>query len=190
MSIHKTKYPIAISVGILVVVSTVALTKSNRTTPIPLKGHQETKQTIDIMPLIISQVKDIEVVKATLEDKGTDHPFAVLVIKNKSDKPVIAVSVEIGEPEEADGVTVNGFKEGDEPPSVIMEPNASVRALLSLNNAKPGEPIRVSAVVYADGSEEGEKTALETIHAQREHDKSEKAKGGSSPKLRSRTPLQ
>jgi hypothetical protein len=46
---------------------------------------------------------------------------------------------------------------------------------LSLQNAKPGEPIRVSAVVYADDSEDGEKIALETIHSQGEHHKSGKA---------------
>lgn len=182
MNLRKAKYLAAISVGILVVISAVALTKSKRTSPPPSKDKQEKNQTVDAMPLIIYQVKGVEVVKATLEGKGTADPFAVLEIKNISDKPIIAVSVEIGEPEEADGAVVNGFKEGDELPSVIMEPNASVRALLSLNNAKPGEPIRVSGVVYADDSEEGEKTALETMHAQREHYKSKKAKGGSSPR--------
>lgn len=182
MNLHKTKYLLATGIAILVVVSAVAFTKSNRTNPPALsKDKQEKSQTVDTLPLIISQVTGIEVVKATLKDEGTAHPFAVLELKNKSDKPVIAVTVEIGEPEEADGVTTNGFKDGGESPSIIMEPNASVTVLLSLNNAKPGEPIRVSAVVYVDNSEEGEKTALETVHAQREHYRSKKAKGGSSP---------
>jgi hypothetical protein len=182
MNLHKTKYLAAIGVGILVVISAVALTKSKRTSPPALsKEKQEKNQTVETMPLIIYQVKGIEVVKATLEGKGTVNPFAVLELKNKSDKPIIAVSVEIGEPEEAGGITTSGFKEGDEPPSVIMEPNSSITVELSLQNAKPGEPIRVSAVVYADGSEEGEKIALETVHSLREHHKSEKAKGGSSP---------
>jgi hypothetical protein len=182
MTLHKTKYLAAISVGILVVISAVALTKSKRTSPpAPPKEKQEKNQTVDTMPLIIYQVKGVEVVKATLEGKGTADPFAVLEIKNISDKSIIAVSVEIGEPEEASVVNISGFKDGDEPPSVIMEPNASVKALLSLNNAKPGDPIRVSAVVYADSSEEGEKIALETIHTLREHDKAGKPKGGSSP---------
>lgn len=184
MNIHKIKYLIAISVGILVVVSAVALTKSSRKIPIQLQDHQETKQTVDTLPLIISQVKDIEVAKATLKDKGTATPVARLEIKNKSNKPVIAISVEIGDPEEAEGITTSGFKEGDEPPSVIIEPQGSITVELPLNNAKPGDPIRVSAVVYADDSEDGEKTALETIHAQREHHKSGKAKSSSSPKVK------
>jgi len=184
MTLHKTKYLAAISIGILVVISAVALTKSKRTSPpAPPKEKQEKNQTVDTMPLIISQVKGIEVVKATLKDQGTVNPIAVLELKNKSDKPVIAVSVEIGEPEEAGGITRSGFKEGGESPSVIMEPNGSITIELSLQNAKPGESIRVSAVVYVDNSEEGEKIALETVHSQREHTKSEKLKRNFSPIL-------
>ncbi|HEV7374727.1 MAG TPA: hypothetical protein VGN95_08415 [Pyrinomonadaceae bacterium] len=187
MNLHKAKYPAAISVGILVVISAVAFTKSKRTSsPVLTKDKQEKNQTVETLPLIISQVKGIEVVKATLEGKGTADPFAVLEIKNISDKPIIAVSVEIGEPEEADGITRSGFNEGDKPPSVVIEPHDSITLRLPLNNAKPGDAIRVSAVVYADDSEDGEKIALETVHAQREHDKSKKAKVDSSPKTRGR----
>ena len=196
MNLHKTKSLLAIGIAVLAVVSAVAFTKSNRINPSTLsKDKQEKSQTVDTLPLIISQVTGIEVVKAQLKNPGTVNPIAVLELKNKTGKPVIAVSVEIGEPEEAGGITVNGFKEGDELPSVIMEPDGSIKVELSLENAKPGEPIRVSGAVYVDDSEDGEKTALETIHAQREHTKSEKRKserrkvdsspkekGGSSPR--------
>jgi hypothetical protein len=196
INLHKTKSLIAIGIAVLAVVSAVAFTKSNRINPpILSKDKQEKRQTVDTLPLIISQVTGIEVVKATLKNPGTANPIAVLEIKNNSNKPVIAVSVEIGEPEEADGITANGFNEGDESPDVVIEPHGFITLELPLNNAKPGDPIRVSGVVYADDSEDGEKTALETIHAQREHTKSEKRKserrkvdsspkekGGSSPR--------
>ena len=182
MSLHKTKYLLAIGIAILAVISAVAFTKSNRTNlPALSKDRQEKSQTVDTLPLIISQVTGIEVVKATLKNPGTANPIAVLELKNKSKKAVIAVTVEIGEPEEAGGITRSGFKEGDEPPSVVMEPKATTTIELPLNNAKPGEPIRVSGVMYADGSEEGETTALETMHTQKEHDKSTKAKGRLAP---------
>jgi hypothetical protein len=183
MNLHRTKYLLAISLPILVVVSALALTKSSKTFP-PPKVSQEQQQFADTMPLIISQVKDIEVVEATLKNPGTKDVIAVLTIKNKSNKPVIAVSVETGEPEEADGITVNGFKEGDEPPDAVIEPHGTITVELPLNNAKPGDPIRMSGVVFADDSEDGEKTALETIHTQRKHTKSEKIKGNSSPEAK------
>src|SRR5437868_1053610 len=80
------------------------------------KSSQEKPQTNDTLPLIISQVRDVEVVKATLKNKGTSDVYAVLEIKNNSDKAIVAVSVEIGKSEEASGITLNGFKEGNEPP--------------------------------------------------------------------------
>jgi hypothetical protein len=182
MNFHKPKYLVGIGMTVLAVVSAIAFTKPHKTNPLPIsKDIQEKNQTVDTMPLIISQVKGLEVIKATLKNKGKADVAAVLEIKNKTDKPVIAVSVEIGDPEEAGGITVNGYKEGDEPPSVVIEPRGSITVRLSLNNAKPGDPIRVSAVVFADGSEDGEKIALETVHTQKAHIKANKSEGGTSP---------
>lgn len=175
MNLHKTKYFLAISLPILVVISALALTKASKKSPLS-KVSQEQQQFADTMPLIISQVKDIEVVEATLKNPGTKDVIAVLKIKNKSNKSVLAVSVETGAPEEADGITFNGFKEGDEPPDAVIEPHGTITVELPLNNAKLGDPIRVSGAVFGDESEDGEKTALETIRAQRKHTKSEKIK--------------
>ncbi|HYG83056.1 MAG TPA: hypothetical protein VD861_21850 [Pyrinomonadaceae bacterium] len=190
MNLHKPKYLLAVSLPVLVFVSALALTKSSKNSP-PPKVSQEQQQFATTMPLIISQVKDMEVVEAKLKNPGTKDVIAVLNIKNKSNKSVVAVSVETGEPEEAYGVTVNGFKEGDEPPEAVIEPHGTITVELRLDNAKPGDPIRVSGAVFGDESEDGEKTALETIRAQRKHTKSQKApksspaekilKGNSSP---------
>lgn len=179
MNLHRTKYLLAISLPILVVVSALALTKSSKKSP-PPKVSQEQQQFVNTMPLIISQVKDMEVVEATLKNPGTKDVIAVLTIKSKSNKSVLAVSVETGVPEEADGITVNGFKEGDEQPDAVIEPHGTITVELPLNNAKLGDPIRVSGAVFGDDSEDGEKTALETIRNQRKHTKSEKNKGNSS----------
>lgn len=175
MNLHKTKYFLAISLPILVVVSALALTKANKKSPLP-KVSQEQQQFADTMPLIISQVKDIEVVEATLKNPGTKEVIAVLKIKNKSKKSVLAVSVETGVPEEADGITVNGFQEGGEPPNAVIEPHGTITVEFALYNAKLGDPIRVSGAVFDDDSEDGEKTALETIRNQRKHTESEKIK--------------
>ncbi|HJU56835.1 MAG TPA: hypothetical protein VJ715_19780, partial [Pyrinomonadaceae bacterium] len=159
MTLHKTKYLLAVSLSILVVVSALALTKSSDNSP-PPKVSQEQQQFVNTMPLIISQVKGIEVVEATLKNPGTKDVIAVLKVKNKSNKSVVAVSVETGEPEEAYGITVEGFKEGDEPPDAVIEPRGTITVELRLDNAKPGDPIRVSGAVFGDESEDGEKTAL------------------------------
>lgn len=184
MNTLKAKLLVAVGAGILLVVSAVALTKSNRTNPTLPKDQQETKQTIDTLPLVVSNVKKIEVTKATLKNPGTNKAVAVLELKNKSNKAVVAVSVEIRDPDEADGITMNGFNGEDELPSTVIEPHGFITVELPLNNATPGEPIRVSGIVYADKSEDGEKTALETIHSQREHSKANKLRIDASPKAR------
>jgi capsular polysaccharide biosynthesis protein len=177
MSLHRIKYLAATWLAVMVIVSAVAFTKSNKSTPSKLfKEPQEKGQTTDTLPLVISQVKHLEVIKASLKNPGTPNPIAVLEIKNKSNKSVVAVSVETGEPEEAYGITVNGFKEGEEPPEAVIEPHGTTTIELPLNNAKPGHPIRVSGAVFSDDSEDGEKTALQTIRNQRKHTKYGKIK--------------
>lgn len=179
MIILKPKYLLPIIIGSLVVVSSVALTKSSRIMPTPAKAHQEKQQTVDTLPLVVSNVKGIKVVKATLKNSGTSNPIAVLELKNKSNKAILAVSVEIGDPDEAEGITVNGFNGDNELPSIVIEPHGSITVELTLDNAKPGDPIRVSGVIYADDSEDGEKTALETIRTQKKNGKSHKKKSSS-----------
>lgn len=182
MNTHKIKLLIGISIGILVLAYGTSLTRSNASKSLPIKNGQEKQpQTVATLPLIVSNVKDIEVVKATLKNKGTPDAVASIELKNKSNKAILAVSVETGRPDEAYGVTVNGFSEGDEAPEAVIQPHGFLMVEFSLYNIKPGDPIRVSGVVYADGSEDGEKTALETIHGQRERAKSQKAKSRISP---------
>lgn len=175
MNNHKIKYLMVITVGILVV-SAMALTKSRRTNHPTSKAQQETKQTFDTLPLIISQVKDVEAVKATLKNPGTPDAYAVLEIKNNSDKAIIAISVDTGKPEEANGIAIEGFRDDGLPPSVIIKPHDSIPVIFSLGNIKAGDPIRISSVLYADNSADGEKTALETVHTFKKNRESKTAK--------------
>lgn len=176
MNLQKAKYLIAISVGIIVVVSTVAITESRKTSQLLKNSVQEKPQSNDTLPLIISQVKGIEVTKATLKYPGTPDAAVVLELKNNSDIAIVAVSIETGKPEEANGITVDGFKDDNEIPSIIIKPHGSTTVDFPLSNIKLGDPLRISAIIYADDSEDGEKTALETIHSQREIHKSNTAK--------------
>ena len=56
----------------------------------------------------------------------------------------------------------------------------SIKVDFPLANVQPGFPIKIAAVMYADGTKNGEKRALETMRGQKEHYKNKK-KGQASP---------
>jgi hypothetical protein len=128
------------------------------------------------LPPIICKVKQLEVVSVAVE--GQDEPEAVIEIKNNSDKPVISVAVEAGEGNDAAGTNLSGIREGELPPLVVIEPHSSTKVNFSLSNLKyfkPGTPIKVSGVLFADGTEDGDEYTLGTMHRQKEHDKAKKS---------------
>jgi hypothetical protein len=133
-------------------------------------------------PKVISKVKNLEVVSVTVEQESPHpEPTVVIIIRNNSDQAVVSVAVESGDDKDASGISTDGFKEGDEPPSAVIEPYGTIKMEMLLSNLLPGKPLKVSGVMYADGSVDGEKLTIETIrgHKERARDGGNK-KGGSS----------
>ncbi|HVF56402.1 MAG TPA: hypothetical protein VM934_09645 [Pyrinomonadaceae bacterium] len=122
------------------------------------------------LPEIISKVKTLKVVSATIKGENGSSPTVVIEIRNNSDKPIIAVAIESGNDRDASGVTLNGFKSEDEPPLIVLKPYSTITMRLPLSSVMPGHPIKVGGVMYADGSEDGDEDTLETMRRQREHD--------------------
>lgn len=125
------------------------------------------QQQVPELPRIISRARNLEVVSATIREQ-----VVFIEIRNNSDKPVIAVTVEFRDSRDAVGVNFNGFNDGDEPPTVVIEPHGTITVDLPLNHARhvrAGSPIRVGGVMYADGSEDGDEATLSTMRGQREH---------------------
>jgi hypothetical protein len=128
-----------------------------------IRRQQERPQ----LPRIVSRVRNIEVVNATIRG-----PMVAIEIRNNSDKPVIALTVEFRDNVDAAGVNHNGFNDGDEAPSVVIEPYGTITVEIPLsyaNHVRPGSPIRIGGVMYADDSAEGDEATLRTMRGQREH---------------------
>ena len=137
------------------------------------------------LPPVISKVRQLEVVGVTVEGADEETAEAVIEIKNTSDKPVIAVAVEVGDEKDASGINRSGIREGELPPSVVIEPHGSTKVRFSLSNLKfykPGTPIKIGGAMFLDGTEEGDEDTLGTMRRQKEHDKARKSekKGASS----------
>lgn len=135
--------------------------------------EQENKPTPEV-PKIISKVKDLEVVSMTLDNKDETHPMLVIEIRNNSVKPIVAISVESGDEKDSSGIGTDGFKDGDEPASIILQPSGTITMRMSVGALLPGRPLKVSAVMYADGTDDGEERAKETLRGWKER---AKAKG-------------
>lgn len=120
------------------------------------------------MPSVFSKVKNLEVVRAWIEDAGTPAVRAAVEIRNNSDKAVMAVDLACGE----GGITRNGLTD-EEHPVVVIEPHGTATVEMTFGAMTFGAPLVVSAATYADGTEEGEEASLKAMHFARTHDRAQ-----------------
>lgn len=166
MKTHIKKLQFAVALCVVIV---AALYIWNR----GAAGHQDMK-----LPKVISVAKNIEVVNV----KVAGQHSLVVTLRNNSEKPVVAVTLETGEPGNEDGVTAAGYKEGDEPDSIIIRPQDTYDMDIPLSYLRPDRPVKVKGVIYADNTGEGDKDSLEMMREQKVHLKSKGPKrdeGGS-----------
>ena len=118
------------------------------------------------MPSVFSKVKNLEVVRAWIEGAGTPAVSAAVEIRNNSDKAVMAVDLVCGE----GGITRNGLTD-EEHPVVVIQPHGTTTVEMGFGEMTFGAPLVISAVTYADGTEEGEEASLKAMHMARAHDR-------------------
>lgn len=120
------------------------------------------------MPQVFSKVKNLEVVNAWIEDPGTPHAGVAVQIRNNSDKDVMAVDLVCGE----GGITRSGLTD-EEHPIVVIKPHDTTTMFMNFGEMTFGAPLVVSAVTYADETEEGDPASLASMHRVRAHDRAE-----------------
>jgi hypothetical protein len=133
------------------------------------------------LPKVISKVKNLEVVGVRVLREG--EPTAVLAVEicNKSDKPVVAVTLESGDEQNDSGIDINGDT-GDDPPETVIEPKGTRTIELPLSDISENNLVKVGGAIFADGSEDGDAVTLRSMHDHRKRDKAvtSKRKGGSN----------
>jgi hypothetical protein len=121
---------------------------------------------VSSMPPVFSKVKNLEVVRAWIEDAGTPAVRAAVEIRNNSDQAVMAVDLVCGE----GGITRNGLTD-EEHPIVIIQAHGTTTMEMSFGEMTFGAPLVVSGVTYADGTEQGDAESLKAMHMVRDHDR-------------------
>ncbi len=123
-------------------------------------------------PKVISEAKSIEVVNVRVKEELS----LIVTVRNNSDQPVTALTLQTGDAEDEDAVTVAGYQEGGEPDEIIIKPHDTYDMDMPLNYIRPGRPVRVSGVVYADDTGEGSKGTLELMRAHKKQVKANRLK--------------
>lgn len=136
------------------------------------QGTFEKKEIITAVPEIVNCVSHIRVLTAEIT---TDRPdgYVTIMVENTSDVGIIAISIESKKGKEGYSVIENTF--GTDEPLVIIEPHSIHKLRMEVSNIRPGLPIQIGAVVFADGTEEGCTSSLESMHETKSRHEIEKA---------------
>ena len=133
---------------------------------IPAQQQSTVQDATENLPQITSKVRNLEVTKVTVRAQGRHNPYVTLEIKNKSELPVIAFIVTFGRR----SISRDGGLLSDDP-SIVLAPHETTKLYISLSDLNQDTPVVVSGAFYADGTEDGEDTALRELHEQRKHER-------------------
>lgn len=104
------------------------------------------------VPEIVSCVKNIRVVKAELQNPGTTDEAVAVEVENTTAIGIIAISIESEQGPENYTVVHSAFQ-ANAAPTVVLAPQQTDTLLMAV--MFPNAPVRIGAVLYADGTEEG-----------------------------------
>ena len=129
------------------------------------------------LPEIISKVKRLEVVSATV-DEGGPNPVVHIEVRNKSDLGVTSLSISNGSVDGDSGESGIGFGLADpDIPYEVIPARATRTFDMPLANLDGKYPILLAGATFTDLSEEGDPGTLQSMRGIRQHDQKEKAKG-------------
>lgn len=132
----------------------------------PKKNQRPQPPQVTSMPAVYSSVNTLEIVRTWIVNQELGVPAARVEIRNNSNKDIVAVDLVCGE----GAVTTNGLTD-EEHPIVVVKAHDNTVLEMNFSAMTFGAPLVVSAVTYADGSEEGDAKSLRAMHIGRQHDR-------------------
>ncbi|HEX8746308.1 MAG TPA: hypothetical protein VF717_03855 [Pyrinomonadaceae bacterium] len=136
----------------------------------------------ETLPVIISKVKKLGIVGATVLGEGTENAQVAIEIKNNSDLAVYFVALTNGTLKTSEyGISRDGLDvDGD--PQVVIVPHGTITMNVLLSNLDGRFPIVLSAGGFSDGFEDGDESVLESMRYRREREKARRmAEKGAKP---------
>jgi hypothetical protein len=167
MNIRRStlKVVLIVSLGIILIVMAVAVTARKWTrniSPGTSRPQKQDERVTDTLPPVISSIKGIEVVSAFIDGNGS----ANITVVNKTGKGIMTLAFSYGNSMFSDdyGLTQDN-------PKTLIPPYSSYTFYEPVSNLRAHTPIRASAVLYDDGTEEGDADVRKNIHDARDHER-------------------
>ncbi len=128
--------------------------------------QQQSKRVIEL-PAVVSHVPKLEIENIRVKDPGTSDATAVIEIRNNADSAVMAVEISTKNGGDSAAVNEDGLDDADNP-KVVIPPHGTTTLEMTFGEMIADAPIVVSAAVFSDGSEQGEKWSLDAMRGVRE----------------------
>ena len=155
-SIMRSLMIIAPVAGVVVAVIVVGAGNKWRETRSNQARQQQQEQRVkDVLPPTISSLKGIEVTNAYIDEKGQ----AEITIINKTDKGIRAIAITNGSLMFSDD---NGPHDSGLPD--LIPPHGTYTIEQVASNLSINAPLRISAVIFDDGSEAGDTKPRRSIN--------------------------
>ncbi len=139
--------------------------------------NQKPQKKVLTLPQVVSHVPKLKIANFEVKNEGTPAATAVIEILNTS--PLAVMSVEIStRNKQGDSGAVNedGLLNPDKP-RIVIPPFGTTTLEMSFSEMVPDAPLVLSAAVFEDSSEEGDKWSLDAMRSVRRH-RQESLKGG------------
>jgi len=133
------------------------------------KNHPHTYDAPKVtdIPKVISGIEGLEITGVSLINQGTPQAALNIDITNKRNEAVMAVDFIAGG-NTYSGLRIDGLLQEDNP-RVIIPPHSLKTFTWFLSAIIEGQTVRLCAAIFADGTEEGERWALDGIKKSRDN---------------------
>jgi hypothetical protein len=114
------------------------------------------------LPEVKSHAPRLSVAGVSVKNPGTPNAIAVVEIRNNSPFPVMAVEISTKNGGDSGAVYTDGLTD-PENPIVVIEPWGTTTLEMNFGAMIPDAPLVISAAVFGDGTEEGDKWSLDAM---------------------------
>jgi len=131
--------------------------------------NQKPQKQVSTLPPVVSHVPKLKIANFNVKNEGTPAAIAVVEILNTSHLAVMSVEISTRNKQGDSGaVNEDGLLDPDKP-RVVIPPYGTTTLEMSFSEMVPDSPLVVSAAVFADSSEEGDKWSLDAMRGVRRH---------------------
>lgn len=128
--------------------------------------QQKRLQPTDALPRVVSDIQGLEIANAFIDSEGV----ANITIVNRTGKTIIGLGISSGKLTFTDD---NGIAQDD--PKPLVSPYGSYTFREPASNLTADQLIHVSAVLYNDGTEEGNADQRKNIHNERNRQRAKRS---------------